>query len=90
MGDNAMNVTVNINLSAGDEAAYGAIAAPADRTTFLVAKLAAQMAPAMLTTLQSGVSIVAMLQPADQAAINSLIAAVQAMPPVTPPTGGGQ
>ena len=78
-----MNVAVNINLSPADETAYAAISATADRSTFLVAKLAAQMAPAMLKTLQSGANIVAMLQPADQAAINSLIAAVKAMP-----TGG--
>jgi hypothetical protein len=75
-----MNATVNINLSDADEAAYAEIAAPADRTTFLVAKLAAQMSPAMLKTLQSGANIVAMLQPADQTAINSLIAAVKALP----------
>lgn len=75
-----MNITVNINLSPADETVFESLTAPTDRQTFLVAKLAAQMAPALLATLQSPTNIIGMLQPADQAAIGSLIAAVQAMP----------
>jgi len=74
----ARTVTANIYLTDADETAYAGLGQP-DRKTFLVAKLAASFAPALLTSL-ANTNILAQLSVADQTAIGNLIAAVKAVP----------
>jgi hypothetical protein len=78
-----MNVQINVNFTDADVASFGTLTAPSDQQTFIVAKLAAQCAPALEAAIASS-NILALLSAADQQALATLITAVQAMPP-----GGG-
>jgi hypothetical protein len=71
-----------INLTDADQATLAGLS-EADAKTFLVCKLAVQVAPALTASLAAG-NVLAMLSPADQSTIGNLIAAVKA----TPSTGG--
>ena len=75
-----MDVSVGITFSDADETAFETLATPAQRQTFLIAKLAATQAQNLESVLAGGTSILALLQPADQQALGGLIAAVKAMP----------
>jgi hypothetical protein len=78
-----MNVQISVNFTDADQTAFGTLTAPSDQQTFIVAKLAAQCAPALEAAIASS-NILALLSPADQEALGGLITAVQAMP-----SGGG-
>ncbi len=75
-----MNITINIELDSTDEATYIA-ASPADQDAFVAAKYAALKSGSLQSALANS-DILGMLQPADQTALEALIAAVQAMPKV--------
>jgi hypothetical protein len=75
----AMQVQAAIRLTDADQAAYEGLTSPADKATFLVAKLAATFAPSLLASLANA-NILDQLSEADQAAIGNLIAAVKAVP----------
>jgi hypothetical protein len=83
----AMQVQAAIRLTDADQGVYYALTAPADKATFLVAKLAAQFAPALLSSLANA-NILDLLSELDQQAIGALIAAVKASASVgTVPNG---
>ena len=73
-----MILNLTIELDAADEATFNALP-EADKATFSVTKLAASLAPKLLTSLSQS-DVLATLQPADQQAIGALISAIKAMP----------
>ena len=73
-----MIINLSVELDATDEAAFNTLP-EADRATFAIAKLAAQITPKLLSGLGQGDALAA-LKPADQQAIGSLIPAIKAMP----------
>ena len=73
-----MNANFNINLNDGDVTAYQGLTG-GDRQAFLIAKLSAQMSPALIKNLTAGASVIPLLSSADQTAISNLIAAVKAV-----------
>ena len=75
-----MQLMVNITLSDADAAAYNA-ATPDNAAAFALVKLIATQSEALQTAI-ANTDIISMLQPADQAAIEALIAVAQAMPKV--------
>jgi hypothetical protein len=73
-----VNTNLSIELDAVDEAAFNGLA-DVDKSAFIIAKLAATLAPKLLPSLGRG-AVIAALKPEDQQAIAALFTAIKAMP----------